>query len=426
MKDFVEELKWRNMIYSIMPGTEDELKKGMATAYVGIDPTADSLHIGHLVSIMMLTHFQACGHRPLVVVGGATGMIGDPSFKNQERVLLTPEQINHNLQSIKKQLSKFLDFESKEPNHAEILNNYDWTRQWSFIDFIREIGKHITVNYMMAKDSVKKRIETGISFTEFSYQLLQGYDYLHLYKNYDCHLQLGGSDQWGNITTGCELIKRMLNGEAYAITCPLITKSDGKKFGKTEKGNIWLDKEKTSPYTFYQFWLNLSDEDAKKFIRIFTLKTKEEIEALEKEHDAKPEARLLQKALAKDITVRVHSEEYYNASLEASQILFGKGTKENLSSLDEQTFLSVFDGVPQFCVAKSDIEAGIPIVELLAEKTNILSSKGEVRRELKGNSLSINKEKINDGFVTNGKSLLNGKYILVQKGKKNYFIIVAK
>ena len=426
MKDFVEELRWRNMIHTIMPGTEDQLKKGMQTAYVGIDPTADSLHIGHLVSIMIMAHFQACGHRPLIVVGGATGMIGDPSFKSSERVLLTPETINHNLQCIKKQVSKFLNFDENTPNHAQILNNYDWTKEWSFIDFIREIGKHITVNYMMAKDSVKKRIETGISFTEFSYQLLQGYDYYYLYKNYDCRLQLGGSDQWGNITTGTELIKRMDNGEAFAITCPLITKSDGKKFGKTEKGNIWLDREKTSPYQFYQFWLNLSDEDAKRFIRIFTLMSQEEIEALESEHDKQPEARLLQKALAKDITIRVHSQEDYDNAIEASQILFGKGTKESLSKLDEMTFLSVFDGVPQFTVSKSEIENGIGIIDLLADKTQILSSKGEVRRELKGNSLSINKEKITETLVTDKSCLLNDKFILVQKGKKNYFIIIAQ
>ncbi|MBR1627415.1 MAG: tyrosine--tRNA ligase [Bacteroidales bacterium] len=426
MKDFVEELQWRGMIHNIMPGTQDQLKKGMQTAYVGIDPTADSLHIGHLVSIMIMAHFQACGHRPLIVVGGATGMIGDPSFKSAERVLLTPEIINHNLQCIKKQVSKFLNFDENVNNHALILNNYDWTKQWSFIDFIREIGKHITVNYMMAKDSVKKRIETGISFTEFSYQLLQGYDYFYLYQNYDCRLQLGGSDQWGNITTGTELIKRMADGEAYAITCPLITKADGKKFGKTEKGNIWLDREKTSPYQFYQFWLNLSDEDAKRFIRIFTLKSQEEISALEEEHSEQPEARILQKELAKDITIRVHSQQDYENAVEASQILFGKGTKESLSRLDEVTFLSVFDGVPQFKVSKSDIEAGIPVIDLLATNTRILSSKGEVRRELKANSLSINKEKITEDYVTSSASLLNNKYILVQKGKKNYFVIVAE
>lgn len=426
MKDFVAELKWRNMIHTIMPGTEDELKKGMATAYVGIDPTADSLHIGHLVSIMILTHFQACGHRPLVVLGGATGMIGDPSFKSQERVLLTPETIQHNQECIRKQLEKFLDFSEDKPNHAQILNNYDWMKGWSFIDFIREIGKHITVNYMMAKDSVKKRIETGISFTEFSYQLMQGYDFLYLFENYDCKLQMGGSDQWGNITTGTELIRRTLDKEAYAITCPLITKADGKKFGKTEKGNVWLDREKTSPYAFYQFWLNLSDEDAARFIRIFTLESEEEICELEKQHAADPSQRILQKALAKDITIKVHSEEDYNAAIEASQILFGKGTTETLKKFDEQTFLSVFDGVPQFKISKSDIENGIGIIDLLAEKTQVLASKGEVRRALKENSLSINKEKIKEDYIANSSCLLNNKYILVQKGKKNYYIIVVE
>lgn len=414
------------MIHTIMPGTEDELKKGMATAYVGIDPTADSLHIGHLVSIMILTHFQACGHRPLVVLGGATGMIGDPSFKSQERVLLTPETIQHNQECIRKQLEKFLDFSEDKPNHAQILNNYDWMKGWSFIDFIREIGKHITVNYMIAKDSVKKRIETGISFTEFSYQLMQGYDFLYLFENYDCKLQMGGSDQWGNITTGTELIRRTLDKEAYAITCPLITKADGKKFGKTEKGNVWLDREKTSPYAFYQFWLNLSDEDAARFIRIFTLKSEEEICELEKQHAADPSQRILQKALAKDITIKVHSEEDYNAAIEASQILFGKGTTETLKKLDEQTFLSVFDGVPQFKISKADIENGIGIIDLLAEKTQVLASKGEVRRALKENSLSINKEKIKEDYIANSSCLLNNKYILVQKGKKNYYIIVVE
>lgn len=426
MKDFVAELKWRNMIHSIMPGTEQELKKGMATAYVGIDPTADSLHIGHLVGIMILTHFQACGHRPLVVLGGATGMIGDPSFKSQERVLLTPETIRHNQECIKKQLEKFLSFDEKQENHAQILNNYDWMKDWTFIDFIREIGKHITVNYMMAKDSVKKRIETGISFTEFSYQLMQGYDYLYLYQKYGCRLQMGGSDQWGNITTGAELIRRVLDKEAFAITCPLITKADGKKFGKTEKGNIWLDREKTSPYAFYQFWLNLSDEDAARFIRIFTLKTEEDILELERLHNEDASQRVLQKALAKDITIKVHSEEDYNAAIEASQILFGKGTTETLRKLDEQTFLSVFDGVPQFKVAKTELENKIGIIDLLAEKTNILNSKGEVRRALKENSLSINKEKIDENYIADTSSLLNDKYILVQKGKKNYFIIVVE
>ncbi|MDO5760000.1 MAG: tyrosine--tRNA ligase [Bacteroidota bacterium] len=426
MKDFVAELKWRNMIHSIMPGTEEELKRGIATAYVGIDPTADSLHIGHLVGIMILTHFQACGHRPLVVLGGATGMIGDPSFKSQERVLLTPETIRHNQDCIKKQLEKFLSFDEKEENHALILNNYDWMKDWSFIDFIREIGKHITVNYMMAKDSVKKRIETGISFTEFSYQLMQGYDYLYLYQKYGCKLQMGGSDQWGNITTGAELIRRVLDKEAFAITCPLITKADGKKFGKTEKGNIWLDREKTSPYAFYQFWLNLSDEDAARFIRIFTLKSEEEVLELENLHSQDPSQRVLQKALAKDITIKVHSQEDYDAAIEASQILFGKGTTETLKKLDEQTFLSVFDGVPQFKVTKTELQNKIGIIDLLAEKTKVLSSKGEVRRALKENSLSINKEKIDENYIADTSSLLNDKYILVQKGKKNYFIIVVE
>lgn len=425
MKDFVEQLTWRNMIHSIMPGSQEELNKGMACSYVGVDPTADSLHIGHLVSIMMQTHFQACGHKPLIVVGGATGMIGDPSFKSAERVLLTPDIIDHNVKCIKKQLEHFLDFEDDKPNSAVLLNNYDWTKQWSFIDFVREIGKHITVNYMMAKDSVKKRIETGISFTEFSYQLLQGYDFLHLYKEYNCKFQFGGSDQWGNITTGTELIKRVTNGEAFAITCPLITKSDGKKFGKTEKGNIWLDRNKTTPYTFYQFWMNLSDEDAKRFIRIFTLLSQEEILSLEIEHDKNPEQRLLQKALAKDITIRVHSQKDYQAAIEASNILFGKATKENLTNLDEATFLSVFEGVPTYTLAKTEIEKGLTIVDLLAQNTQILSSKSEARRELKANSISINKEKIDENYITSTNSLINNKYILVQKGKKNYFIIVA-
>lgn len=426
MKNFVEELTWRKMIHNMTPNSEQELKKGMATAYVGIDPTADSLHIGHLVSIMIMTHFQQCGNKPLIVVGGATGMIGDPSFKNQERKLLTIDEIHHNQECIKKQLMKFMDFDKAKENHAEILNNYDWIKDWSFIDFIRDIGKHITVNYMMAKDSVKKRMESGISFTEFSYQLLQGYDFYHLFKERNCRFQMGGSDQWGNITTGTELIKRILNEDAFAITCPLITKSDGKKFGKTEKGNIWLDKEKTSPYTFYQFWLNLSDDDAKKFIRIFTLMKEDEILALEKEQDQDPSKRIIQKTLAKDITIRVHSEEDYNAALSASEILFGKGTTDSLKHLDEQTFLSVFEGVPQYIVSKTEIENGINIIDLLAEKTQILASKSEVRRALKENSLSVNKEKVSDTYQTNAGSLLNDKYILVQKGKKNYFIVVAK
>lgn len=426
MKNFVEELRWRGMIHDIMPGTEEQFLKQTATAYVGFDPTADSLHIGHLVGIMMLSHLQRSGHRPIVLLGGATGMIGDPSFKSQERKLLTLEEIQHNQACIKKQLSRFMDFETEAENKALVLNNYDWNSKWSFLDFIRDVGKHITVNYMMAKDCVKKRIETGLSFTEFSYQLLQAYDFKYLYENYGCKLQMGGSDQWGNITCGTELIRRTLSGEAFAMTCPLITKADGTKFGKTEKGNVWLDAEKTSPYAFYQFWLNVSDDDAKKFIRIFTFLTKDEIEALEKQHDEAPNLRLLQKALAKDITIRVHGEEEYTKAVEASEILFGKGTTDTLKRLDSQTFLSVFEGVPTFEVSKEELLQGINIIDLLAEKTQILASKGEVRRALKENSLSINKEKVKEDFVTSNNDLLNAQYILVQKGKKNYFIIVAK
>ncbi len=426
MKNFVEELRWRGMIHDIMPGTEEQFLKQTATAYVGFDPTADSLHIGHLVGIMMLSHLQRSGHRPIVLLGGATGMIGDPSFKSQERKLLTLEQIQHNQACIKKQLSNFMDFETETENKALVLNNYDWNSKWSFLDFIRDVGKHITVNYMMAKDCVKKRIETGLSFTEFSYQLLQAYDFKYLYENYGCKLQMGGSDQWGNITCGTELIRRTLSGEAFAMTCPLITKADGTKFGKTEKGNVWLDAEKTSPYAFYQFWLNVSDEDAKKFIRIFTFFTKEEIENLEKEHDVAPNLRVLQKALAKDITIRVHGEEEYNSAVEASEILFGKGTTDTLKKLDSETFLSVFEGVPTFEVSKEEILQGVNVIDLLAEKTQILASKGEVRRALKENSLSINKEKIKEDFVTSSENLLNEQYILVQKGKKNYFIVIAK
>ncbi len=426
MKNFVEELRWRGMIHDIMPGTEEQFLKQTATAYVGFDPTADSLHIGHLVGIMMLSHLQRSGHRPIVLLGGATGMIGDPSFKSQERKLLTLEEIQHNQACIKKQLSRFMDFETEAENKALVLNNYDWNSKWSFLDFIRDVGKHITVNYMMAKDCVKKRIETGLSFTEFSYQLLQAYDFKYLYENYGCKLQMGGSDQWGNITCGTELIRRTLSGEAFAMTCPLITKADGTKFGKTEKGNVWLDAEKTSPYAFYQFWLNVSDDDAKKFIRIFTFFTKDEIEALEKQHDEAPNLRTLQKALAKDITIRVHGEEEYNKAVEASEILFGKGTTDTLKRLDSATFLSVFEGVPTFEVSKEEILQGINIIDLLAEKTQILASKGEVRRALKENSLSVNKEKVKEDFVTSNNDLLNAQYILVQKGKKNYFIIVAK
>lgn len=425
MRNFVQELRWRNMIHDIMPGVEEQFQKETTTAYVGFDPTADSLHIGHLVGIMMLSHLQRCGHRPIVLLGGATGMIGDPSFKSEERKLLSIEQIQHNQQCIKKQLSKFMDFESDKDNKALILNNYDWNSKWSFLDFIREIGKHITVNYMMSKDCVKKRIETGLSFTEFSYQLLQAYDFKYLYENYGCKVQMGGSDQWGNITCGTELIRRTVSGEAYALTCPLITKADGKKFGKTEKGNVWLDPEKTSPYAFYQFWLNVSDEDAKKFVRIFTFMDKEEVEQLEKEHDAAPNLRILQKALARDITIRVHEEKEYQSALEASEILFGKGTTDSLKHLDTATFLSVFEGVPTFDVPITEMEQGINIIELLAEKTSILSSKSEARRSLKENSISVNKEKITDTFNVSAKDLLNRQYVLIQKGKKNYYIIRA-
>lgn len=426
MKNFIEELRWRRMIHDIMPGTEEQLNSGMTTGYLGIDPTADSLHIGHLVGVMMLTHLQQCGHRPIVVVGGATGMIGDPSFKSEERKLLSLEQIKHNQECIKKQLAKFMDFSEDCNNGALILNNYDWNNSWTFLDFIRDIGKHITVNYMMSKDCVKKRIESGLSFTEFSYQLLQAYDFKYLFDNYGCRLQMGGSDQWGNITCGTELIRKTTGGEAFALTCPLITKADGKKFGKTEKGNVWLDPEKTSPYAFYQFWLNTSDDDAKKFIRIFTLMTREEIESLEAEHDKAPDMRLLQKALAKDITIRVHSQEALDAAMAASDILFGKGTKESLAGLDEATFLSVFEGVPTFELEKAELEDGIDIIELLAGKTQILASKGEARRGLKENSISINKEKVKEGFVVDSSCLLNDRYVLVQKGKKNYFIVRVK
>lgn len=423
--NFVEELRWRGMIHDMMPGTEEQLNKEMTVAYVGIDPTADSLHIGHLVSIMMLKHLQAAGHKPIALVGGATGMIGDPSFKAAERKLLTVEEIQHNVDCIRKQLSKFLDFDKGE-NAAEMMNNYDWMKGYLFLDFIRDVGKHITVNYMMAKDSVKKRMETGISFTEFSYQLLQGYDFLTLYRKKGCKLQMGGSDQWGNITTGTELIRRMDGGEAFALTCPLITKADGTKFGKTEGGNVWLDPAKTSPYKFYQFWLNCSDEDSIKYIRIFTLLPKEEIEAIEAEHAKAPHLRLLQKALAKDITVRVHSLKDYEQAVAASEILFGKGTTEQLQNLDKDTIASVFEGVPQFTVAKGKIASGIDVVDLLAVETNVFASKGEIKRALKENSISINKAKIAEGYSVTATDVLADSYIVVQKGKKNYYLIIVK
>ena len=397
----------------------------MVTAYVGIDPTADSLHIGHLVGIMMLKHLQMAGHKPLALVGGATGMIGDPSGKSEERNLLDINIIRHNEDCIKEQLKKFLDFE-KGSNAAELVNNYDWMSRFSFLDFVRDVGKHITVSYMMAKDSVQKRLETGLSFTEFSYQLVQGYDFLYLFEEMNCRLQMGGSDQWGNITTGSELIRRKTGGEVFALTCPLITKADGGKFGKTEKGNIWLDPKRTSPYTFYQFWLNTSDEDAEKYIKIFTLFSKEEVEEMVKKHQEAPHLRELQKALAKDLTIRVHSEEDYNASVEASTILFGAGTTDTLKGLSEDMLLSVFEGVPQSQVSREKIEEGTMILEFLADLTGIFSSRGEARRMVKDNAVSVNKEKIGEDKTINSSDLLRDKYILVQKGKKNYYLVIVE
>lgn len=429
--NFVEELKWRGMIHDMMPGTEEQLQKEMTTAYVGIDPTADSLHIGHLVSVMMLRHFQRAGHRPIALVGGATGMIGDPSMKSQERKLLDEETLRHNQDCIKKQLAKFLDFDSDAPNAAKLVNNYDWMKNFTFLDFIRDIGKCITVNYMMAKDSVKRRLSgetgAGLSFTEFSYQLVQGYDFLYLNKNLNCKLQMGGSDQWGNITTGTELIRRVTGGEAYALTCPLITKADGGKFGKTESGNVWLDPRYTSPYKFYQFWLNVSDIDAEKYIKIFTALPKEEIDALIQEQHEAPHLRPLQKRLAKEITIMVHSEEDYNAAIEASGILFGNATSEQLRKLDENTLLSVFEGVPQFEISRDQLSKGIKAVDLMTEMANIFPSKGEMRKTTQGGGVSVNKIKLQAfDTVINDKELLNNKYILVQKGKKNYFLLIAK
>ncbi|MGP1621332.1 MAG: tyrosine--tRNA ligase [Candidatus Cryptobacteroides sp.] len=429
MKNFVDELTWRGMIQDIMPGTNEKLSEGPTAAYVGIDPTADSLHIGHLVSIMLLKHFQECGHKPFAVVGGATGMIGDPSLKSQERNLLDENTLNHNIECIKKQLSRFLDFDSDKENKAELLNNYDWMKNYSFLNFIRDIGKHITVNYMMAKDSVKMRLSRdsseGMSFTEFSYQLLQGYDFLWLFEHKGCTLQMGGSDQWGNITTGTELIRRMLGKEAFALTCPLIRKADGTKFGKTEKGNIWLDAEKTSPYEFYQFWLNVSDEDARRYIKIFTMLDKQTIESAITAHIADPGSRSLQKLLAKEITVMVHGEKEYNNALAASQMLFGNSTSEQLRALDEKTFLSVFSGVPTFDLTADMLPCNI--VELLAVKTAVFPSKGEARKMIQGNGVSINKDKISDAdYEIASKDIIDEKYILVQKGKKNYFIINVK
>ncbi|MDP2890660.1 MAG: tyrosine--tRNA ligase [Bacteroidota bacterium] len=429
--NFVEELKWRGMIHDIMPGTKEQLDKELTAAYLGIDPTADSLHIGHLVGVMLLKHFQLSGHKPIALIGGATGMIGDPSGKSQERNLLDEPTLRHNQESIKKQLSKFLDFESDAPNAAEMVNNYDWMKEFTFLDFIRDIGKHITVNYMMSKDSVKKRLDsessTGMSFTEFTYQLVQGTDFLHLYQDKNVKLQMGGSDQWGNITTGTELIRRKTGGEAFALTCPLIKKADGTKFGKTESGNVWLDPKLTSPYKFFQFWLNTSDEDAEKYIKIFTLLQKNEIAELINQHSEAPHLRLLQKRLAEEVTVMVHSREDYEMAVEASQILFGQGTAELLRKLDKETFLAVFEGVPQFKISGTELNAGIKVVELLAEKTMVFPSKGELRRTIQGNGLSINKDKVSDTeLLINADFLIDGKYLLIQKGKKNYFLLVAE
>lgn len=431
--NFVDELKWRGMVHQMMPGTEELLQKEQVTAYVGFDPTADSLHIGHLCSIMILRHLQRAGHKPLALVGGATGMIGDPSGKSAERNLLTEEILRHNETCIKQQLSHFLDFNSDAPNKAELVDNYDWMKDFTFLDFAREIGKHITVNYMMAKESVQKRLNgearDGLSFTEFTYQLLQGYDFLYLYQHKGCKLQMGGSDQWGNITTGTELIRRTLGPEAdaYALTCPLITKADGKKFGKTESGNIWLNREYTTPYTFYQFWLNVSDEDAARYIKIFTSLGKEEIDSLIAQHAEDPGRRILQKRLAEEVTVMVHSREDYNIAVEASNILFGKSTKENLLKLDEPTLLSVFDGVPHFEIAKEKLSGGIKAVDLFAEETKCFASKGEMRKLTQGGGVSLNKEKLStfDQSVTTD-DLVDGKYLLVQRGKKNYFLIIVK
>lgn len=428
--NFVEEIKWRGMLHSIMPGTEEQLQKEMTTAYLGIDPTADSLHIGHLCGVMMLRHFQHCGHKPLALIGGATGMIGDPSGKSAERNLLDEATLRRNEEAIKKQLSHFLDFTGEAPNKAEMVNNYDWMKGFSFLDFAREIGKHITVNYMMAKESVQKRLNgeasDGLSFTEFTYQLLQGYDFMHLYETKNCKLQLGGSDQWGNITTGTELIRRKLGGNAFALTCPLITKADGGKFGKTESGNVWLDRRYTSPYKFYQFWLNVSDDDAEKYIKIFTSLTREEIESLVEEHKTAPHLRILQKRLAQEVTIMVHSKGDYDMAVEASSILFGGSTSETLRRLDEDTLLSIFDGVPRFDITLSE-NLGLKFVDILTEKASVFESKGEMRKLVQNGGFFINKEKVaNADIVFDETNLLNGKYILLQKGKKNYFLLTAK
>ena len=428
MKNFIEELRWRGMIQDIMPETEQHLMEGLRAAYVGFDPTADSLHIGHLVGVMMLRHFQNRGHKPYALVGGATGMIGDPSGKSAERNLLTEEVLAHNIEGIKKQLAKFLDFESTAPNRAELVNNYDWMKNFSFLSFIRDIGKHITVNYMMAKDSVKKRFDPnentdGMSFTEFSYQLLQGYDFLHLYQEKNLTLQMGGSDQWGNITTGTELIRRIAGGKAYALTCPLITKADGTKFGKSEGGNVWLDPEKTSPYKFFQYWINTSDADAERYIKIFTMLSKEEINSLIAQHTEAPHLRILQNKLAEELTLLVHGREELEKAKKASQILFGNSTSADLRTLDEKTFLEVFDGVPQAEVPASDIAAGLDMIAILSAKTGFISSNSEARRALKENSISVNKEKVTEDYTISEKDLVDNKFILLQRGKKNYFIV---
>ena len=427
--NFVEELKWRGMLHDVMPGTEEHLMAGMQSAYVGIDPTADSLHIGHLVSVMMLRHFQLAGHKPYALLGGATGMIGDPSGKSEERNFLDEATLRLNQAALRAQLSRFLDFDSDDDNAAILVNNYDWMKNFSFLNFIRDIGKHITVNYMMAKDSVKKRLSAeakeGMSFTEFTYQLVQGYDFLHLYQNNNCTLQMGGSDQWGNITTGTELIRRIGGGKGYALTCPLITKADGTKFGKTEGGNVWLDPHRTSPYKFYQYWLNTSDADAEKYIKIFTFLTKDNIEELISEHREAPHLRVLQKRLADEITLMVHSQEDLDNAKKASNILFGKSTSEDLKTLDEITFLDVFDGVPQAKIAKSDLDNGLDMIGALAAKTGFLGSNGEARRELKQNSISVNKEKVKEDYIITAKDLINKKFVLLQRGKKNYFVLVV-
>lgn len=429
--NFVEELKWRGMIHEIMPGTEEQLQKELTSGYVGIDPTADSLHIGHLVGVMILKHFQRAGHRPLALIGGATGMIGDPSMKSQERNLLDEETLRRNQEGIKKQLAKFLDFESDAPNKAVLVNNYDWMKDYSFLNFIRDIGKHITVNYMMAKDSVKKRLNgessEGMSFTEFSYQLLQGYDYLHLYNQYGCRIQMGGSDQWGNITTGTELIRRKTGGEAFALVCPLITKADGTKFGKTESGNVWLDRRYTSPYKFYQFWLNVSDADAERYIKIFTSLSKEEIEALATAQKEAAHLRPLQKKLAEELTVMVHSKEDYDQAVKASAILFGNSTADDLKTLDEETLLQVFEGVPQYEISKADLADGIHASELLTQTAAVFPSKGEMKKLVQSGGVMINKNKLESAEESIDLSyLIGGKYILAQKGKKNYFLLIAK